>query len=118
MLTSVMGVGGASAGAGDTHVLGMPTVVAIGTSPFQIVRGGAGDLSAGRHQSECRCRPAILLVGGVIGAQFEPRLGSRLGALHLRGLLALLVIAVAARLAVDLVVEPADLFTLTNMSLM
>jgi len=119
ILTSVMGVGGGFLLVpAMIYVLGMPTVMAIGTSLFQIVFIAAlvTFLQAVTNQNVDAVLAILLLAGGVIGAQFGTRLGSRLRALHLRGLLALLVIAVAARLAVDLVVEPADLFTLTNMS--
>jgi uncharacterized membrane protein YfcA len=54
----------------------------------------------------------LLLVGGVIGAQFGTRFGSRLRGEQLRFLLALLVLAVAAKLARDLTLRPADLFVI------
>jgi uncharacterized membrane protein YfcA len=51
-------------------------------------------------------------VGGVVGAQFGVRAGSKLRGEQLRGLLALMVLAVAAKLLVDLVSTPEDLYSL------
>ena len=53
----------------------------------------------------------ILMVAGVIGAQYGVRVGQKLRGEQLRALLALLVLAVALRLAVSLVVRPEDLFS-------
>jgi uncharacterized protein len=54
----------------------------------------------------------ILMVGGVMGAQFGARAGQRIRSEQLRLLLGLLVLAVGVRFAVDLVVRPDDLFLL------
>lgn len=54
----------------------------------------------------------LLIVGGVVGAQIGTLLGARLRAEQLRVLLALLVLVVCARLAFDLVVPPAELFSI------
>ena len=54
----------------------------------------------------------LLLVGGVIGAQFGTRFGTRLRGEQLRFLLAILVLAVAAKLARDLTLHPTDLFVI------
>ena len=55
----------------------------------------------------------VLLVGGVLGAQIGTRYGTKLRGEQLRFLLALLVLAVAAKLAFDLTVRPASLFSIT-----
>ena len=52
-----------------------------------------------------------MILGGVIGAQIGVRIGSKLKAEYLRGLLAILVLAVCAKLFTDLVLEPNDLFS-------
>ena len=52
-----------------------------------------------------------LILGGVIGAQIGVRIGSKLKAEYLRGLLAILVLAVCAKLFTDLVLQPNDLFS-------
>ncbi len=54
----------------------------------------------------------LLLIGGVIGAQIGTTLGARLKAEQLRILLALLVLAVAGKIALDLLLEPAELYSL------
>jgi uncharacterized protein len=54
----------------------------------------------------------LLLVGGVIGAQIGTRFGTRLRGEQLRLLLALLVLAVAAKLAQDLTLRPHDLYVI------
>jgi len=54
----------------------------------------------------------MLLVGGVIGAQLGSRAGTRLRGEQLRGMLALLVLGVCAKLAFDLFATPEDVFSL------
>ena len=54
----------------------------------------------------------ILLIGGVIGAQIGVGLATRLRAEQLRILLALLVVGVCLKLAADLVIRPAELYSL------
>ena len=53
------------------------------------------------------CWRCCLLVGGVVGAQIGTRFGTRLRGEQLRFLLALMVLAVAAKLAFDLTVRPS-----------
>ena len=55
----------------------------------------------------------LLMIGGVAGAQYGAKAGQRLRGEQLRALLALLVLAVALRLAFDLFVRPANLYSLT-----
>jgi len=54
----------------------------------------------------------ILMVGGVIGAQFGARTGQTMRAERLRLLLGLLIFAVGIRFAYELVVKPDDLYSL------
>ena len=56
----------------------------------------------------------ILMVGGVTGAQFGARAGQKIRGEHLRLLLGLLILAVGIRFAVELVLQPADLFTIRD----
>ncbi|MNL80372.1 Sulfite exporter TauE/SafE [compost metagenome] len=53
----------------------------------------------------------ILMVAGVIGAQYGVRVGQKLRGEQLRALLALLVLAVGIRLAVGLFIRPQDLYS-------
>jgi len=52
------------------------------------------------------------LIGAVIGAQFGARAGARLHGEELRGLLALMVLAVCGKLFFDLLVTPDDIYSL------
>jgi uncharacterized membrane protein YfcA len=54
----------------------------------------------------------ILMVGGVIGAQFGARAGQRIRGEHLRLLLGLLILSVGIRFAVELVIKPEDVYTI------
>jgi len=54
----------------------------------------------------------ILMVGGVIGAQFGARAGQNMRGERLRLLLGLLVLAVGLRFAFQLVVQPEDLYSI------
>jgi len=54
----------------------------------------------------------ILMVGGVIGAQFGARAGQKMRGERLRLLLGLLVLAVGLRFAFDLVLPPDSLYSI------
>ncbi len=54
----------------------------------------------------------ILMLAGVVGAQYGVRVGQKLRGEQLRALLGLLVLAVGLRLAVELVLTPDDLYSL------
>jgi uncharacterized membrane protein YfcA len=54
----------------------------------------------------------LLIVGGVIGAQVGARIGLRIKAEQTRILLALLVVGVCLNLAVGLLVEPKELYSI------
>jgi len=58
----------------------------------------------------------VLLVGGVIGAQLGTRFGTKLRGEQLRALLALLVLAIAMKLVVDLTVRPDDPYAIEAVS--
>jgi uncharacterized membrane protein YfcA len=97
------------------YLLRVPTNVVIGTSLVQIVgtMAVATVLHAMTSQAVDFILALILMVGGVIGAQFGARIGQNLRGDHLRALLALLVLAVAARFLVELVAAPHERYTLT-----
>ena len=56
----------------------------------------------------------LLLIGGVIGAQFGTSLGTKLKAEQLRILLALMVLLVCGKLALDLFLRPDELYSITS----
>ena len=96
------------------YLLGMPTSVVIGTSLFQIVfvTANVTFLQALNNQTVDIVLALLLLIGGVIGAQFGAMLGAKLRGEQLRILLGLIVLAVCARVAYSLVATPDDLFSL------
>jgi uncharacterized membrane protein YfcA len=115
ILSALLGVGGGFVLVpAMIYILRMPTSVVIGTSLTQIVFVTAATtiLQATNNYSVDIVLAFILVVGGAVGAQFGVRMATRLKGEHLRLLLALLVLAVAARLFVGLVVTPDDLYSL------
>lgn len=97
------------------YLLRVPTNVVIGTSLVQIVAtmSVATVLHAVASYSVDIVLAIILMVGGVIGAQFGARIGQNLRGDHLRALLALLVLAVAVRFFVSIVTPPDERYSLT-----
>jgi uncharacterized membrane protein YfcA len=114
-LAAIMGVGGGFVMVpAMIYILGMPTKVVVGTSLFQIVFVAAFTtvMHAVTSQTVDLVLALVLILGGVVGAQVGARLGLMLRAEQLRILLALLVLAVAGKIALDLVLEPAELYSL------
>jgi uncharacterized membrane protein YfcA len=97
------------------YLLRVPTNVVIGTSLVQIVgtMAVATVLHAVSSQSVDVVLGLLLMVGGVIGAQFGARIGQNIRGDQLRALLALLVIAVALRFLAELVITPDERYGLT-----
>ena len=115
VLAAVMGVGGGFIMVpAMIYLLGMPTKVVIGTSLFQIlfVTAFTTLAHATTNQTVDVVLGVLLIVGGVIGAQLGAVLGARLRAEQLRILLAILVLAVCGKLALDLLLPPAELYSL------
>ncbi len=54
----------------------------------------------------------LLLIGGVIGAQIGTRIGVKMKAEQLRILLAIMVLVVCFKLALDLLITPTELFSI------
>jgi uncharacterized membrane protein YfcA len=115
VLSAILGVGGGFIMVpAMIYLLNMPTKVVIGTSLFQIifVTGFTTLLHAVTNYSVDMVLAVVLLLGGVIGAQFGTTLGARLKAEQLRILLALLVIAVCGKLALELLLRPDELYSI------
>ena len=95
------------------YILGMSTNVVVATSLFQIIFVTANStfFQSYINQTVDIILSALMIVGGVIGAQLGVKLGSKLKAEYLRGILALLVLAVCAKIFTDLVITPNDLFS-------
>ena len=117
VLAAIMGVGGGFIMIpAMIYLLRMPTNVVIGTSLFQIifVTSLVTVLHAVENQTVDVVLALLLLLGGVVGAQFGARAGQNLRGEQLRALLAVMVIAVCARLALGLVIEPDELYSLST----
>ena len=115
VLAAIMGVGGGFLMVpAMIYLLGMPTIVVVGTSLFQIifVTANVTFLQSVTTQTVDVVLALVLLAGAVVGAQFGSRAGQYLRGEQLRGLLAVIVLAVVAKLVFDLVATPADLFSL------
>ncbi len=117
VLSAIMGVGGGFIMVpAMIYLLGMPTKVVVGTSLFQIIFVTAFTtmLHATTNYTVDVVLAVLLLVGGVIGAQIGTVIGARMPAEQLRVLLAALVLAVCGKLALDLLLEPTELYSLSG----
>lgn len=116
-LAALMGVGGGFVMVpAMIYLLRMPTGVVVGTSLFQIlfVTALTTVLQAAQNQTVDVVLAAVLIVGGVVGAQIGARFVQRVPAEELRAGLALLVVAVCLKLAWDLGAPPAELYEIMD----
>jgi len=95
------------------YFLRVPTATVIGTSMVLtlITMASATVMHAATNHLVDAVLALILMVGGVIGAQFGARAGQRIRGEQLRMLLGLLVFMVGLRFAFDLVLRPDELFS-------
>ncbi|MEN0000826.1 MAG: sulfite exporter TauE/SafE family protein [Pseudomonadota bacterium] len=117
MLAAIMGVGGGFILVpAMIYLLRVPTNVVIGTSLFQIIFVAAYTtiVQAIANQTVDIVLAVLLMLGGVAGAQYGAYAGQRLRGEQLRAMLALLVLAVAFRLAYTLFVAPDDIYTIAD----
>ena len=120
VLSAIMGVGGGFIMVpAMIYILGMPTKVVVGTSLFQIifVTGFTTVLHATTNYTVDIALALLLLLGGVVGAQLGSQFGTRLRAEQLRILLAIMVIAVCVKIALDLLIMPTELYSISNASM-
>ena len=113
-LSAIMGIGGGFIIVpAMIYILRMPTRVVMGTSLVQIIAVTAITtvLQATSNFAVDIILAGLLVVGGVVGAQLGVRAGGRLRGEQLRLLLAMVVLAVGAGLAWQLVVRPADVYS-------
>ena len=98
------------------YFLRVPTATVIGTSMVLtlVTMASATVMHAATNHLVDAVLALILMIGGVIGAQFGARTGQRMRGERLRLLLGLLVFAVGLRFAYELVVQPDDLFSLRH----
>ncbi len=96
------------------YIIGMPTIVAIGTDLFQIVLTSANVTlqQAFVNRTVDLLLALVLLLGSTIGAQFGAMAGKRLKGEQIRILLAVIVLAMTVKLFLDLVLTPDYLVSL------
>jgi uncharacterized protein len=96
------------------YFLRVPTATVIGTSMVLtlVTMASATVMHAVTNHLVDAVLALILMVGGVVGAQFGARTGQRMRGEWLRLLLGLLVFAVGLRFAFELVVQPDDLYSI------
>lgn len=114
VLTVLLGVGGGFIVVpAMIYLLGMSAQVVVGTSLLQIlvVTAVATVIHATTTKSVDIVLAVLLLIGSVIGAQIGVRLTQRVKPEWLRMALAILIIAVAVRMAVGLGWRPAEIYT-------
>ncbi len=97
------------------YLFRVPTTVAVGTSLMQILVTMAAStvLHAVSNQSVDLVLAVLLIIGGVVGAQFGTRAARNVRGESFRLLLALLLLAVGMRFAADVVLPPEERFSIT-----
>ncbi len=98
------------------YLFRIPTNVVVGTSLLQIVVTMIVGifLHATISQAVDVILGLVLVIGGVIGAQFGVRTGQTLKGEQFRLLLAMLILAVGVRFAFEIVGKPPDLFVVST----
>jgi uncharacterized protein len=114
MLTVLLGVGGGFIVVpAMIYLLGMSAQVVVGTSLLQIlfVTAATTLIHATTTKSVDIVLAALLLLGSVIGAQFGARLAQKAKPELLRMFLAIVILAVALRMAIGLGWRPDEIYT-------
>jgi uncharacterized protein len=95
------------------YFLRVPTTTVIGTSMVLtlVTMASATVMHAITNHLVDAVLALILMIGGVIGAQFGVRTGQKIRGERLRLMLGLLVLAVGLRFTFELIVTPDDLFS-------
>ena len=117
-LGAIMGVGGGFVMVpAMIYLLRVPTNVVVGTSLFQIVFVTAATtiLHAYQNHTVDIVLAMLLMIGGVVGAQFGAVAGEKLKGEQLRALLAGLVLLVCLRIAYGLITTPSELYSLSGL---
>jgi uncharacterized membrane protein YfcA len=117
ILSAIMGVGGGFILIPAlVYIIHMPPNLVVGTSTLQVLITASATtfLQSAANGSLDLVLSALLIVGGVMGAQFGVIIGRKLKGEQLRALLGALVLLVALRLAADFVFVPSTLFDLSS----
>jgi uncharacterized membrane protein YfcA len=116
-LAAIMGVGGGFILVpAMIYLLRMPTNVVVGTSLFQILIVAAliVILQSTRTHTVDLVLAAILMLGGVFGAQLGTRVGTGLKGEHIRALLGGLLLLSSLKFAADIFLKPDELYNLSG----
>jgi uncharacterized membrane protein YfcA len=99
------------------YVLRVPTSTVIGTSMVLtlVTMAIATVLQATTNHLVDAVLALVLMIGGVVGAQFGARAGQRIRSEHLRLLLGLLILSVGIRFAFELVIRPDELYSIRDL---
>lgn len=94
------------------YILGMPPLLVAGTSLFQIIftSAFATIMHATVSNSVDIMLAFFLIIGGVIGAQIGVMASRKITGARARVILALIVLAVCTQLAIQLFIQPAELY--------
>ena len=114
LLTALLGIGGGFIMVpAMIYLLGMSAQVVVGTSLLQIlfVTGVTTIVHATTTRSVDIVLAGLLLIGSVIGAQYGARFAQKMKPELLRMILAIMVLAVAARMALQLGWQPEEIYT-------
>lgn len=114
ILASILGIGGGFLLVpAMIYILGMPTMLVVGTSLFQIIFTTASVtiMHAVFNNTVDVVLAAVLILGGVIGAQAGVALSRFVPSQYARVLMALIVLSVCLKLCGDLFIEPAQIFS-------
>jgi uncharacterized membrane protein YfcA len=117
ILAAIMGVGGGFIMVpAMIYILGMPTIVAIGTDLFQIVLTciNVTIQQAIRNHTVDLVLVILLFFGSTIGAQIGARVSRHLRGEQLRILLAAIVLVVMVKMLIGLLVSPDNLIDLAR----
>lgn len=112
-LAAIMGVGGGFILIpAMIYLLRMPTNVVVGTSLFQmlVVTSVLVIVQARVTHTVDLVLAGLLMLGGVVGAQFGARLGARLRNEQIRALLGLILIVASAKFLWDVVISPQETY--------
>jgi uncharacterized protein len=118
MLTVLLGVGGGFILVpAMIYLLGMSAQVVVGTSLLQIlfVTAATTLIHATTTRSVDIVLAGLLLLGSVIGAQFGVRLAQKAKPELLRMFLAIIILAVALRMAIGLGWRPEEIYTIETL---
>ena len=117
VLAALLGVGGGFIMVpAMIYVIGMPTIVAVGTDLFQIVLTTANVTfqQAVTNKTVDLLLAMVLLIGSTVGAQFGARVGRLLRGEQIRILLATIVLLFAVKFVFDLLLSPDNLIALAG----